>query len=134
MNEDRTVLTDAMWARTCPMLPGKETDPGAARQWAGSFSRQCSGASAPDRPGATFRSISARRRIFKRFRRWAVSGVFEQVFNELPDEFDLEHVFAGGTIVQAHRKAAGARGDLEAGYRTLPGRPDRQDRGGGECP
>ena len=28
MNADRTVLTDAMWARTCPMLPGKATDPG----------------------------------------------------------------------------------------------------------
>ncbi len=28
MNEDRTVLTDAMWARTRPMLPGKATDPG----------------------------------------------------------------------------------------------------------
>ena len=28
MNTDRTVLTDAMWARTCPILLGKETDPG----------------------------------------------------------------------------------------------------------
>ncbi len=28
MNEDRTVLEGAMWARTRPMLPGKATDPG----------------------------------------------------------------------------------------------------------
>ena len=28
MNSDRTVLTDAMWARVEHMLPGKATDPG----------------------------------------------------------------------------------------------------------
>ena len=28
MNADRTVLTDAMWARIEHMLPGKATDPG----------------------------------------------------------------------------------------------------------
>ncbi len=121
MNTDRTVLTDAMWARTCPMLPGKATDPGAARQWAGSFSRQCSGGPAPDRHGATFRSISARRRIFKRFRRWALSGIFETVFNELPDEFDLEYIFVDGTIVQVHQKAAGAKGGPRSKASDAPG-------------
>ncbi len=29
MNADRTVLTDAIWARIERMLPGKATDPGA---------------------------------------------------------------------------------------------------------
>ncbi len=29
MNADRTVLTDAMWARIEHMLPGRATDPGA---------------------------------------------------------------------------------------------------------
>ena len=28
MNADRTVLTDVMWTRVEPMLPGKATDPG----------------------------------------------------------------------------------------------------------
>ena len=46
MNADRAVLTDAMWARTCPMLPGKATDPGAARQITGSYLRQCCGGTA----------------------------------------------------------------------------------------
>ncbi len=121
MNTDRTVLAGAMWARTCPMLPGKATDPGAARQWAGSFSRRYSGASAPDRPGATHRSISARRRVFRRFRRWALSGIFEQVFNEPPDEFDLEYIFVDGTIVQAHQKAAGAKGGPRGRASDAPG-------------
>lgn len=31
MNADRTVLTDAMWARTETMLPGKAADPSASR-------------------------------------------------------------------------------------------------------
>ncbi len=47
--------------------------------------------------------------VFKRFRRWVLSGVFERVFNALSEDFDLEWVFVDGTIVQAPRKAAGAR-------------------------
>ena len=31
MNPNRTVLTDAMWARVEPILPGKATDPGVHR-------------------------------------------------------------------------------------------------------
>ena len=48
--------------------------------------------------------------VFKRFRRWVLSGVFERVFNTLSEEFDLECVFVDGTVVQAHQKAAGAKG------------------------
>ncbi len=59
--------------------------------------------------------------VFKRFRRWALSGIFEQVFNEPPDEFDLEYIFAGGTIVQAHQKAAGAKGGPAGRASAAPG-------------
>ncbi len=121
MNTDRTVLTDAMWARTRPMLPGKATDPGAARQWAGSFSRQYSGGPA----GSPWRDLPESfgnwNSVFKRFRRWALSGIFEQVFNEPPDEFDLEYVFVDGTIVQAHQKAAGAKGGPAGRGSDAPG-------------
>lgn len=57
--------------------------------------------------------------VFRRFRRWALSGVFERVFNALSEEFDLEYVLVDGRIVQAHQKASGARGDREARNRTL---------------
>ena len=47
---------------------------------------------------------------FKRFRRWALSGVVERIFNVLSDESDFDCVFADGTMASAHRPAAGARG------------------------
>ncbi len=39
-----------------------------------------------------------------------VLGCLRTGCGRAPDEFDPECVFAGGTIVQVHRKAAGARG------------------------
>ncbi len=38
-----------------------------------------------------------------------------------PDEFDLEYVFVDGTIVQAHQKAAGARGGPAGKASDAPG-------------
>ena len=111
MNADRTVLTDAMWARIEPMLPGKATDPGVTAADNRMFLeavlwRIRTGSPWRDLPGH-FGNWNS---VFKRFRRWALAGIFETVFNELSDEFDLEYVFVDGTIVQAHQKAAGAKG------------------------
>ena len=111
MNADRTVLTDAMWARVEPMLPGKATDPGVTaadnRQFLEAVLWRI-------RTGSPRRDLPERfgkwNSVFKRFRRWAVKGVFERVFNVLSDEFDLEYVFVDGTVVQAHQKASGAKG------------------------
>ena len=50
--------------------------------------------------------------VFKRFRRWAKTGIFESLFNALNDEPDLEYVLIDGTIVQAHQKGSGAKGGL----------------------
>jgi transposase len=49
--------------------------------------------------------------VFRRFRRWAVAGVFERVFKALQDDPDFEYVMADGTIVRVHQKAAGAKGE-----------------------
>ena len=111
MNPDRTVLTDAMWARVEPILPGKATDPGVTaadnRQFLEAVLWRI-------RTGSPWRDLPAHfgkwNSVFKRFRRWALSGVIERVFNVLSDEFDFEYVFVDGTIVSAHQKAAGARG------------------------
>ena len=111
MNADRTALTDAMWARVEPMLPGKATDPGVTaadnRQFLEAVLWRI-------RTGSPWRDLPERfgkwNSVFKRFRRWAVKGVFERVFNVLSDEFDLEYVFVDGTVVQAHQKASGAKG------------------------
>ncbi len=100
MNEDRTVLTDAMWARTRPMLPGKATDPGVTAAVGRQFLEAVLWRI---RTGSPWRDLPEHfgnwNSVFKRFRRWALSGIFETVFNEPPDEFDLEYIFVDGTIV-----------------------------------
>ena len=110
MNADGTVLTDAMRARIEHMLPSKTTDPGAT---AADNRRLLEAVLWRTRTGSPWRDLPERfgnwNSVFKRFRRWAHSGVFERVFNALSDEFHLERVFADGTIVQAHQKAAGAK-------------------------
>ena len=111
MNADRTALTDAMWARAGPMLPGKAAGPGVTaadnRQFPGAVLRRF-------RTGSPRRDLPKRfgnwNSVFRRFRRWALKGVFERVFNALSDEFDLEYVFVDGTVVQARQKASGAKG------------------------
>ena len=122
MNEDRTVLTDAMWARIEHILPGKATDPGVTaadnRQFLEAVLWRI-------RTGSPWRDLPESfgnwNSVFKRFRRWALSGIFETVAGELSDEFDLEYIFVDGTIVQAHQKAAGAKGGPPGRVSDAPG-------------
>ena len=122
MNSDRTVLTDVMWARVEHMLPGKATDPGVT---AADNRRFLEAVLWRTRTGSPWRDLPERfgnwNSVFKRFRRWALSDVFESVFNALSDEFDLEYVFVDGTVVQAHQKAAGAKGGPAARGSAAPG-------------
>jgi transposase len=50
--------------------------------------------------------------VWKRFRRWALKGVFEKVFEELSGERDFEYALIDGTIVKVHRHGTGAKGGL----------------------
>ena len=122
MNADRTVLTDAMWARIEHMLPGKATDPGVT---AADNRRFLEAVLWRTRTGSPWRDLPKRfgkwNSVFKRFRRWVLSGVFERVFNALSGAFDFEYVFVDGTVVQAHQKAAGAKGGPADRGSAVPG-------------
>ena len=122
MNADRTVLTDAMWARTGPMLPGRATDPGAT---AADSRRFVEAVPVRFRTGSPWRDLPERfgnwNNVFRRFRRWALSGVSGRVFNALSEDFDLEWVSVDGTVVQAHQKAEGAEGGPAARGSAAPG-------------
>jgi transposase len=70
--------------------------------------------------GAKWRSVPAEfgpwHRVAQRFRRWAVAGVWEKLFEILKaaGESQLGMVFLDGTVIRAHQKAAGARRPQEA--------------------
>jgi transposase len=109
---DRRVLSDEQWERVAPLLPGKVGDPGRSADnrrfleavlW---ITRV--GAPWRDLPGA-FGNWNA---VFKRFRRWAVKGVFERLFTVLSGDPDFEYALIDGTIIRVHQHGTGAKGGL----------------------
>ena len=113
MNEDRLVLSDQLWARLEPHLPGKSSDSGITGRdnrlfLEAVFWRVRTGSPWRDLPPG-FGNWNSQ---FRRFRRWAKRGVFESLFNALSDEPDFEYALIDGTIVSVHQKASGAKGGL----------------------
>ena len=109
----RRALSDAMWERVAPHLPGKPGDPGRS----GADNRLFLEAVLwMVRVGAPWRDLPSAfgiwNSVFRRFRRWAEKGVFEQVFAALSDDPDFEYAMVDGTIVRVHQHGTGAKGGL----------------------
>ena len=109
----RTALTDVQWERIAPLLPGKKGDPGRAGE---DNRRFVEGVLWIVRTGAPWRDLpdcfGKWFSVWKRFRRWALKGVFENLFEALSGEPDFEYALIDGTIVKVHRHATGAKGGL----------------------
>lgn len=110
---NRNVLTDEQWNRIAPLLPGKQGDPGRSGKDNRLFLEAVLWIV---RVGAPWRDLPSRfgpwGTAWKRFRRWANKGVFEQVFAALSGDPDLEYALIDGTIVKVHRHGQGAKGGL----------------------
>jgi transposase len=114
LERSRFVVSDAVWEKVAPVLPGKVSDPGATARDNRLFLeavlwRVRTGAQWRDLPSAFGRWNS----VVQRFRRWVKGGVFERVFGCVSDEPDFEYALIDGTIVTAHQKASGARGGTQ---------------------
>jgi len=109
----RTVLTDVQWERIAPLLPGKEGDPGRSGE---DNRRFVEGVLWVVRTGAPWRDLpecfGKWSSVWKRFRRWALKGVFEKLFKALSGEPDFEYALIDGSIIKVHRHATGAKGGL----------------------
>lgn len=109
----RLVLKDEQWEQIAPLVPGKEGDPGRSGEdnrlfveavlWIG-------------RTGSPWRDLPAYFgkwfSVWKRFRRWALKGVFETIFRTLSGDPDFEYALIDGTIIKVHRHGTGAKGGL----------------------
>jgi putative transposase len=107
-------LTDAQWERIAPVIPGKPGDPGRhgednrlfveAVLWLG-------------RTGAPWRDLPAEfgnwNSTFRRFRRWAKSGVWSRLLEKVIEDPDLEHLIIDATIIRVHQHAAGGKGGFK---------------------
>jgi len=114
MNTERFVITDEVWQKVSPHLPGKVSDSGVTAKdnrlfLEAVFWRVRTGSPWRDLPPA-FGNWNSQ---FRRFRRWAENGVFENLFKAMSDDPDLEYALIDGTIVQVHQKATGAKGGLK---------------------
>ena len=109
----RTVLSDVQWERIAPLLPGKKGDPGRSGE---NNRRFVEGVLWVVRTGAPWRDLpdcfGKWFSVWKRFRRWALKGVFERLFQALSDEPDFEYALIDDTIIKVHRHATGAKGGL----------------------
>jgi len=113
MRLERFVLSDSQWKIIAPLLPGKVSDCGVTAQDNRLFLeavlwRVRTGAPWRDLPSG----FGAWNSIFRRFRRWAITGIFDCIFNALSREPDFEYALIDGTIVSVHQKASGAKGGL----------------------
>ena len=113
MDLDRLVITDELWAKISPHLPGKATDCGVTTADNRLFLEAVLWRA---RTGSPWRNLPKDfgnwNSVFKRFRRWTRKGIFERLFSLVSGEPDLEYALIDGTIVQAHQKASGAKGGL----------------------
>jgi len=113
MDEDRFVISDDVWVRMEPHLPGKEGDRGATGKDNRLFLEAVLWRV---RTGLPWRDLPTEfgkwNSVFRRFRRWTEAGVFERLFRAISGDPDFEYALIDGTIVQAHQKASGSKGGL----------------------
>lgn len=111
MNEPRFVVSDVLWQRLEPHIPGKPSDAGGTAKnnrlfLEAVFWRVRTGSAWRDLPP----SFGHWNTQFRRHRRWARAGVFESLFKAMSEDADLEYALIDGTIVRVHQKATGAKG------------------------
>ena len=107
---DRQELSDAVWERISPHLPGKASDPGRTGRDNRLFVEAILWLA---RSGAHWRVLpkefSRWHTVYQRFNRWCRSGVWEDLFKELSEDADFEYILVDSTIVRAHQHSAGAQ-------------------------
>nr|WP_317154003.1 IS5 family transposase [Sphingopyxis indica] len=104
---DRQELSDAVWERMAPHLPGKATDPGRTGRDNRLFVEAILWLA---RSGAHWRVLPKEfgrwHTVYQRFNRWCRNGVWERLFKALSDDADFEYILVDSTIVRAHQHSA----------------------------
>jgi transposase len=111
---NRNVLNDLQWERIAPLLPGKPGDPGRTAADNRLFLEAVFWMA---RTGSPWRDLHEKfghwNSVWRRFRRWALKGVFGRIFQALSGDPDFEYAIIDGTIVRVHQHGTGARGGLK---------------------
>jgi transposase len=107
---NRLILTDSLWEKIAPLVPGKAGDRGTSGVDNRLFVEAVLHVARTGIPWRdTPESFGAWNTIYKRFSRWGEKRVWEKIFAECSANGDLSEVSMDGTIVRAHQHAAGAK-------------------------
>lgn len=118
----RLMLRDEQWDRIKELLPGKATDSGVTAKNNRHFIEAVLWIV---RTGSPWRDLPEFfghwHRVYVRYNRWSHKGVWEQIFEYVSDDPDLEYLMVDGSIVRVHQHGASKktneskrlRGDLE---------------------
>ena len=102
-------LRDDQWDRIRDLLPGREGHVGVTAADNRLF---VEAVLYRYRAGIPWRDLPERfgdwKNVHRRFSRWAKSGVWERVFQELAADADNEYAMIDSTVVRAHQHSAGA--------------------------
>ena len=108
---DSSLLSDVLWES---LLPRLRQQPGIYIGRESDCRRFIEAVLWIDRSGAQWRllppSYGNWNSIFKRFNRWSERGIWQQVFEQLTTDADLEHLLIDSTVLRAHACSAGAKG------------------------
>jgi transposase len=116
MDRDRFVVSDAVWEKVAPLLPGMVSDSGVTAKDNRLFFKAVLWRVRTSLPWRDLPEGFGRwNSVFQRFRRWVRTEVFERIFEHLSGEPDFEYALIDGTIVTTHQKASGAKGDPGSG-------------------
>src|SRR5437588_10736790 len=106
----RYALRDDQWERIKNLLPGREGHVGVT---AADNRRFVEAVLYRYRAGIPWRDLPERfgdwDNVHRRFTRWAESGVWERVFQQLAAGADNEYAMIDSNIVRAHQHSAGAK-------------------------
>jgi transposase len=106
----RCGLRDDQWERIKDLLPGREGSVGVTAVDNRLF---IDAVLYRFRTGVPWRDLPEClgdwKNVHRRFGRWAISGVWERVFQHLAADADNEYAMIDSTIVRAHQHSAGAK-------------------------
>jgi putative transposase len=118
----RYELTEAQWQTIAPILPGKKSDPGRTAQDNRLFVNAVLWIL---RSGAFWSDLPERygnwKTVHKRFTRWAQTGVWEKIFEQLTGDPKNTYCMIDSTIVRAHQQAVCGKGGAKTRLWGAPG-------------
>ena len=103
----RKILRDDQWDRVKELLPGKATDRGVTAKNNRLFLEAVLWIA---RTGSPWRDLPEEfghwHRVYVRYNRWSKKGVWEEIFEALSEDKDLEYLMVDGSIARVDQHGA----------------------------